>query len=101
MLDQRILAGIGNLWKVEGCFEAHIDPWRATGEVSDDEAVSIVEACRPRMQRSAADGNQTRFKRIYGKADRPCPRCGPVSRIRVRGQWDDNRPTFWCPRCQT
>ncbi len=59
-----------------------------------------VEACRPRMQRSARDGNQSRFKRIYGKAGLPCPRCGPPSMIRVRGQWEDNRPTFWCPNCQ-
>lgn len=100
VLDQRTIAGIGNLWKVEGCFEAGIDPWRPTGRVSDEEASAIVEACRPRMQRSALDGNQARFKRIYGKAGLPCPRCGPESRIKVRGQWDDNRPTFWCPRCQ-
>ena len=100
LLDQRTIAGIGNLWKVEGCFEAGIDPWRPTGQVSDDEARAIVQACRPRMQRSALDGNQSRFKRIYGHAGEPCPRCGAVSKIRVRGQWDDNRPTFWCPRCQ-
>jgi endonuclease-8 len=100
MLQQRTIAGIGNLWKVEGCFEARIDPWRPTGQVSDAEALSIVAACRPRMQRSAHDGNQTRFKRIYGRAGLPCPRCGPAARIQVRGQWDDNRPTFWCPQCQ-
>ena len=101
MLDQRTIAGIGNLWKVEGCFEAGIDPWRPAGQVADDEAVAIVDACRPRMQRSAGDGNQTRFKRIYGRSGLPCPRCGGAARIKVRGQWDDNRPTFWCPRCQT
>ena len=39
VLDQRTIAGIGNLWKVEGCFEARIDPWRPTGRVSDDEAL--------------------------------------------------------------
>jgi endonuclease-8 len=100
LLDQRTVAGIGNLWKVEGCFEAGIDPWRRTGDVSDEEALAVVRACRPRMQRSALDGNQTRFKRIYGRSGLPCPRCGAASRIRVRGQWDDNRPTFWCPRCQ-
>src|SRR6187401_2051756 len=37
LLDQRILAGIGNLWKTEGCFAAEIDPWRRTGDVSDEE----------------------------------------------------------------
>ena len=100
LLDQRTIAGIGNLWKVEGCFEAGIDPWRPAGQVSDEEARAIVQACRPRMQRSALDGNQSRFKRIYGRSGRPCPRCGSASRIRARGQWDDNRPTFWCPRCQ-
>ena len=100
VLDQRTIAGIGNLWKVEGCFEAGIDPWRPVGKVSDAEALAIVQACRPRMQRSAMDGNQSRFKRIHGKAGLPCPRCGPESLIRVRGQWDDNRPTFWCPACQ-
>jgi len=100
LLDQRILAGIGNLWKVEGCFLAGIDPWRPSGKVSDAEALAIVDAVRPRMQRSARDGNQSRFKAIYGTAGRPCPRCGPVSNIRSRGQWDDNRPTFWCPQCQ-
>jgi endonuclease-8 len=98
MLDQRTIAGIGNLWKVEGCFEARIDPWRPTGEVSDEEARAIVAACRPRMQRSAADGKQSRYRRIYGRAGRPCPRCGTP--IRDRGQWEDNRPTFWCPSCQ-
>jgi endonuclease-8 len=101
LLDQRTVAGIGNLWKVEGCFEAGIDPWRRTGDVSDDEALAIVRACRPRMQRSALDGVQDRFRRIYGRVGQPCPRCGGASRIRSRGQGDDNRTTYWCPRCQT
>jgi endonuclease-8 len=99
LLDQRTIAGIGNLWKVEACFLAQVDPWRPTGTVGDDEALRIVREARPRMQRSASDGNQTRFKAIYGRTHLPCPRCG--GRIRVRGQWDDNRPTFWCEACQT
>ena len=101
LLDQRNLAGIGNLWKVEGCFEAKLDPWRPTGQVTDEEALAVVAACRPRMQRSARDGNQSRFKKVYGRAGLPCPRCGPPHLLRVRGQWEDNRSTFWCPRCQT
>ena len=98
LLDQRTLAGIGNLWKVEGCFAAEIDPWRPTGKVSDEEALRIVRDVRPRMQMSARDGNQTRHKAIYGHSGRPCPRCG--TRITQRGQWEDNRPTYWCPGCQ-
>ncbi len=100
VLDQRTVAGLGNLWKVEGCFEARVDPWRPAGRVSDDDALAIVRAVRPRMQESAVDGNQQRHRRIYGRAGLPCPRCVPASLIQARGQWDDNRTTFWCPRCQ-
>jgi endonuclease VIII len=98
LLDQRTIAGIGNLWKSEGCFAAGIDPWRPAGTVSDEEALAIVAACRPRMQQSAADGRQDRHRRIYRLAGRPCPRCGTA--IRSRGQGDDNRTTYWCPACQ-
>lgn len=100
LIDQRTLAGLGNLWKAEGCFAAGIDPWRRTGDVSDDEALAVVHACRPRMQESAAHGMQERFKAIYGRAGESCPRCGEAARIAARGQWDDNRRTYWCPSCQ-
>ena len=98
LLDQRTLAGIGNLWKVEACYAARIDPWRPAGRVSDEEALSIVRAARPGMQQSARDGMQDRHRVVYGRAGRPCPRCG--TRIEQRGQGDGNRPTFWCPGCQ-
>jgi endonuclease-8 len=98
LLDQRNLAGVGNLWKVEGCWLAGIDPWRAVGELSDEEALGIVELTRPPMQDSAATGHQDRHRRIYGRRGRPCPRCGTP--IRARGQGDDNRITYWCPSCQ-
>jgi endonuclease VIII len=100
LLDQRTIAGIGNLWKSEGCFAAGIDPWRPAGQVSDDEALAIVHELRPRMQASASDGRQDRWRQIYNAAGRPCPRCGPPALIKARGQGDDNRATFWCPACQ-
>jgi endonuclease VIII len=99
LLDQRTLAGIGNMWKSEGCFAAAIDPWRPAGRVSDDEALAIVRATRPKMQQSALDGNQDRHRQVYAMAGRPCPRCStPIS---SRGQGDDNRITYWCPGCQS
>ena len=103
LLDQRLIAGIGTLWRAEGCFAAAIDPWRPAGEVSDEEVLAILGETRPRMQASAVDGKQDCFKTIFGKAGRPCPRCleaGVTSLIQVRGQGDDNRRTFWCPTCQ-
>jgi endonuclease-8 len=59
-----------------------------------------VRECRPRMQESARDGRQDRWRRIYNAAGRPCPRCGPPALVRSRGQGDGNRLTFWCPSCQ-
>jgi endonuclease-8 len=98
LLDQRTIAGIGNLWKCEGCFAAGIDPWRPTASVSDDEALAIVRAARPGMQQSALDGMQDLHRVVYNRAGRPCPRCGAP--IRSRGQGDDNRITYWCAGCQ-
>jgi endonuclease VIII len=99
LLDQRTLAGIGNLWKAESCFAAGVDPWRPTAQVSDAEALAIVAVARERMQYSAREGHEARPRAVYGRAGRPCSRCG--ARIRQRGQWEDNRLTFWCPGCQS
>ncbi len=99
LLDQRTVAGIGNIWKSEGCWEARIDPWRPAGAVADDEVLAILRGVRPRMQRCAVHGMRARRDRVHGRAGRPCERCGEV--IRVRGQGDDNRRTFWCPGCQS
>ena len=98
LLDQSTVAGLGNMWKAEGCWEAGIDPWRPVAEVSDAEAVAILERVRPRMAHSAELGPRALEHRIYGRAGRPCPRCGAL--VRARGQGDDNRTTFWCPGCQ-
>jgi endonuclease VIII len=99
LLDQRNVAGIGNIWKAEGCWEAGVDPWRTVASMSDEEAMRIIEAMRPRMQRSALEGPKSIDARVYAKSGRPCPRCG--TRIRARGQGDANRTTYWCPGCQS
>lgn len=98
IIDQRTIAGIGNLWKVEGCWLAGIDPWRPVHDVTDEEVLRIVRGIRPLMQESAVHGMQDAYKTIYGTKGRPCPRCGTA--IASRGQWDDNRMTWWCPGCQ-
>jgi endonuclease-8 len=98
LLDQRTIAGIGNLWRAEGCWLARVDPWRPTAAVTDAEITTIIDALRPRMRESAGDGNQGRHRNIYNNAGRACPRCGTA--IAARGQGDDNRTTYWCPGCQ-
>ncbi len=98
LLDQRNVAGLGNIWKAEGCWEAGIDPWRAVGDVTDAEALAIIGGVRPRMLRSALTGRMREEPRVFRRAGRPCPRCG--TKVLAQGQGDDNRTTFWCPGCQ-
>lgn len=98
LLDQRSVAGIGNIWKCESCFDAQVDPWRRTRDVGDDEIRAVLRAARPRMRNSARHGHRVEPHHVYGLAGRPCTRCGAT--VRRRGQGDDNRPTFWCEACQ-
>ena len=98
LLDQRNIAGIGNIWKSESCFAAQIDPWRRVSQVSDCQALSIVRQARPLMQASAEHGGARNRPRVFERTGLPCPRCGTL--IRARGQGEDNRTTYWCPGCQ-
>src|SRR5947209_16358490 len=82
LLDQRNVAGIGNIWKAEGCWEAGVSPWRALGAVAVEQALAVVDAVRPRMLRSASVGPRAIEPRVYGRAGRPCPTCG--TRVRAR-----------------
>jgi endonuclease-8 len=97
LLDQRNLAGIGNMWKSEGCFLAGIDPWRPLARVSDEQVLAVVRGLRPLMRRSAAGGGRD-DNWVFERTGRPCRRCATL--IRSRGQGDDNRTTYWCPSCQ-
>jgi endonuclease-8 len=98
LLDQRILAGIGNIWKAESCWEAQVDPWRPVASLTDAQAIALVEGIRPRMLISGTQGHSAVRSRIYRHTGEPCPRCGTA--IVSRGQGDANRTTYWCPGCQ-
>jgi endonuclease-8 len=97
LLDQRNVAGIGNIWKAEGCFAAAINPWRRLADVPDDELLAVVRAVQPLMRASVQNGFPKDVQ-VYRRTGRPCPRCS--TRIEARGQGDDNRTTYWCPGCQ-
>ena len=98
LLDQRNLAGIGNIWKAEGCFAAGVDPWRRLSDVTDEEALRVVREVRPLMELSVEKGRPSHRVAVFERSGRPCPRCGTL--VRSRGQGDDNRTTYWCPGCQ-
>jgi endonuclease-8 len=96
LLDQRLVSGIGNVWKAESLWRAGVSPWRALGEVGDEELrAALTEAAR--LMRGSVDTGRER-RAIYRRAGRPCPRCGTP--IRSRGQGDGNRTAYWCPQCQ-
>ncbi len=98
LLDQRILAGIGNIWKAESCWQAQLDPWRPLHSLSDEQLRGLVDGIRPRMLLSGTQGHGAVWHRIYRHGGEPCPRCGTA--IVARGQGDENRTTYWCPNCQ-
>jgi endonuclease-8 len=96
LLDQRLVAGIGNVWRAEALWEARLSPWLKLAGVSDDELLAVLDVAGRLMRRSLAGGRRER--RVYRRAGRPCSRCGTA--ILSRGQGDDNRIAYWCPTCQ-
>ena len=102
LLDQRNLAGIGNLYKAEVLFLRGIDPWRTVGSVPDLAAVAelarrLLDANKERIgQVTTGNWRHGEETWVYGRRGLPCRRCGTA--IRAEGQ--DERITFWCPSCQ-
>jgi endonuclease-8 len=96
LLDQHLVAGIGNAWKAEALWRARVSPWRPLADVTDAELQSTLREAA-RLMRLSVEGRRER-KATYRRAGRPCPRCGTT--IRSRGQGDDNRIAYWCPACQ-
>jgi endonuclease VIII len=96
LLDQRLVAGIGNLWKAEALWEARVSPWRRLDQVDDDELLAILEAAHTLMRTSLEGVRPAR--RVYRRPGRPCPRCGGI--VRSAPQGDNARTAYWCPGCQ-
>ena len=96
LLDQSVIAGVGNVYKSEGCFAARVSPWRSLADLSEEELRRVVLETASLMRAGLETGR--RPGDVYRRAGRPCPRCG--QRIASRGQGDTNRITYWCRRCQ-
>jgi endonuclease-8 len=117
LLDQSLLAGVGNVFKSEICFVNGLNPFRTVGTLTRDEAAAAI-ACAQKLLcanvlEDSADtivtfrGQQRRTTHasdpseslwVYGRHGEPCRRCGEAIRRRIQG--DDARVTFWCPLCQ-
>ena len=92
LLDQTLVAGIGNKWKAEALFEVSLSPWACLNELSDAELKGVLQAASSLM-RSGRKGNS-----VYRRVGRPCRRCGTP--IRSRPQGEHARMAYWCPSCQ-
>lgn len=96
LLDQRIVAGLGTIWRAESLFDAGVSPLTPNARITDEQACAVIAGVRPRMADSAQGGRQMREKHVYGHSR--CSRCS--GRIDSRGLGDDNRRLYWCPSCQ-
>jgi len=96
LVDQRVVAGIGNAWLAEMLWQVRVSPWTPLRDVTDDELRRALEWAREAMLGSVS-GRRSR-RAVYRRSGRGCPRCG--SPIRSRGLGDANRTAYWCPCCQ-
>lgn len=111
LLDQTVLAGVGNIYADESLFQAGIHPRAVAARLSRERRLRLLEALRDRLNDSIArggssirdyrdaDGNAGYFQltlKVYGRAGEPCPTCGRPIRHNVTA----GRSTHFCPRCQ-
>lgn len=102
LLDQRNLAGVGNLYKAETLFLRGLWPWTAVADVPDLTATvvlaqKLVASNRGRwLQTTTGSLIKSQAHHVYGRRAQPCRRCGTAIRKADQGE----RITFWCPRCQ-
>ncbi len=117
LLQQKALAGAGNVFKSEICFAAGLNPFRKVASLTREQVAEVVSVARRQLGANVLEdsGDQIvtyrgRRRRtthrsdpgeslwVYGRAGQPCRRCGePICR---RLQGEDARMTYWCPRCQ-
>lgn len=106
LLDQRAVAGIGNVYKSEVCFLEGADPWRAVGELHEAALRRLLATARRLLLAHAGGGRRVTTGDlvrggglwVYRRSGRPCRRCGTL--IQSRRQGALARVTYWCPRCQ-
>lgn len=114
LLNQRIVAGIGNVFKSEILFLAGVDPFLPVGALSDDRLIRIVDEARAQLRANVLHRSQTlslatgrRTTRslnpaeklwVYGRGGKPCRKCGTTIQSNKTGV--DARLTYWCPKCQ-
>lgn len=105
VMNQTVMAGVGNVYKSESLFLSQINPWLTVNQLSDEQLLAYLALTRELMHRNRGRGMRTtRFggpgprQWVYGRQGQPCLKCGAA--IQMRRQGDSGRSTYWCPECQ-
>ena len=106
LLDQRAVAGIGNVYKSEVAFLEGLDPWAPVAAFDDGDLLNALRTARRLLQANTRGGArvttgspvQGQGLWVYGRVGRPCRRCGTP--VKAGRQGELARLTYWCPRCQ-
>jgi endonuclease-8 len=108
LLDQRVVAGIGNIWRCESLFLEGHNPWTPTAALTDDQLDALMSTASRIMTDSLGpsgplSGGTSPFigrprRWVYRRARQPCHRCATA--IQSRGQGEQSRIAYWCPTCQ-
>jgi endonuclease VIII len=108
LLNQRVIAGIGNVFKSEVLFICNVNPFTQVSEISDAKIIEIIQTSERLLRhnvdsdtpsrRTTGSMNRSELLWVYGHGGEPCRRCGTL--IEYRKQGADARGTYWCPRCQ-
>ena len=96
LLDQRVVAGIGNIWRSESLWHARVSPWTHLAEIDDSDLHAVIRQAATLMSESR-DGRPPR-RDVYRRTGHPCRRCGEP--LLSAKQGDAARTVYWCPACQ-
>ncbi len=106
LMDQTVMAGIGNVYKSEVLFICAANPFSKIADLNDGTLTGIVDAARKQMERNLRPGRRRTRSDIssarmwvYRRAGQPCARCGTLILRKKQGELP--RTTYWCPRCQS
>jgi endonuclease-8 len=105
LLDQTIMAGIGNVYRSESCFLLGVSPWTPVGDVDAEGAARLARQLLMRnattpLRNTTGDRRPGRQLWVYGRTGRPCLRCGTLVRSAEQGKEIPPRVAWFCPACQ-
>jgi endonuclease-8 len=102
LLDQRVAAGIGNVYKSEVLWSCGVDPFAQVSALDDRTRRRLYEVAHKLLRSNLGSGPRATHEgglAVYGRRGQPCRRCGTP--VRARAQGEHARRTYWCPSCQS